>query len=212
MSLAFFFATDKSFARPQNEELSITPSSYWVDKSGQSDIDEVDHAFQSGEFTHVNEEHTNFGVADSVVWYTLNIDTRIEDQYISPGHESSVWKSTMYIKDSIGAFIAYSHYNHLSGINQEGALPFHTIGLLIPSKYNDSIYLRLSAERHKNYALKVGNLQSMTSYLRLKEITPIAFMAIMLCIFIYNLFLFLSTRDLIFIPYLSYILIISIIV
>ena len=146
---------------------------------------------------------------DSVVWFTCTVNTTKEPLYISPGNESTAWEVSLFIKNNEGKFAESTSYDHLNGTIQEGVLPFRTIALKLPENYEGEIFLRLAGRRHKNYALRVGNLSAMTSYLIQKEMVPIGFMAIMLCIFMYNVFLLVSTKDLIFIPYLLYVLFIS---
>lgn len=146
---------------------------------------------------------------DSVVWFSCSINTLKEAKYISPGNESTAWEVELYAQSESGQFVRQLSYDHLNGQFQKGVLPFRTLGLALPQNYEGQIFLRIAGRRHKNYALKVGNLTTMTSYLIQKQIIPVAFMAIMLCIFVYNMFLLISTRDLVFIPYLLYVLFIS---
>ncbi len=189
--------------------MSITESYYLVDPTGKATIIEVTSSFQKGHFQNTFKKPINFSIMDSVVWFSCYVNTIQEDKYISPGNESTAWEVELYAQSESGRFERQLSYDHLEGQNQEGVLPFRTLGLALPQNYDGQILLRIAGRRHKNYALKVGNLTSMTSYLIQKQMIPIAFMAIMLCIFVYNLFLLISTRDLVFIPYLLYVLFIS---
>lgn len=192
-----------------SQAVSITASSFLVDPTGKASIDEVLVSFQKGQFENTFKKPINFSIMDSVVWFTCQINTTKEAKYISPGNESTAWEVSLYVKNSEGQFIRFASYDHLKGKFQNGVLPFRTVALELPNNYDGTIFLRIAGRRHKNYALKIGNLSSMTNYLIQKEMIPIGFIAIMLCIFIYNVFLLVSTKDLIFIPYLLYVLFIS---
>lgn len=192
-----------------SQEVSIVASSFLVDPTGQSTINDMVLSNQRGEFQSANKKPINFSINDSVVWFTCKVNTTTEPLYISPGNESTVWEVALYFKNPEGKFEESLTYDHLNRDFQKGVLPFRTVALELPDNYDGSVYLRLASQRHKNFSLKVGNLTSMTSYLIQKEMIPIGFIAIMLSIFIYNVFLLVSTKDLIYIPYLLYVLFIS---
>lgn len=185
---------------------TIYEFSYWIDKSGNANIDEVAQLLINPSFKSTNSDHVNFAIADSVVWLSFQIPAKDEIQYLSPGNESTVWQATLYGQDSLGTYQWISDYNHLDDKDPSAYLSFRALGLLLPANGTENYLLRISARRHRNYSLKTGNLSEMTSYLIQKEIIPVAFIAFMLCIFIYNIFLFVSTKDFIFIPYLVYVL------
>lgn len=185
---------------------TIYEFSYWIDQDGNASIEEVAERLNNSSFQANNSDHVNFAIADSVVWLSFQVPPKEEIQYLSPGNESTVWHGILYAQDSLGVYHQVSDYDHLYETDPSVFLPFRTLGMQLPDNGNENYLLRISARRHRNYSLKTGNLSEMTSYLIQKEIIPVAFIAFMLCIFIYNIFLFVSTKDLIFIPYLVYVL------
>ncbi len=185
---------------------TIYDFSYWKDANGDAQIDDVSHLLSQSAFNQISADHINFGITDSVVWLAINISVNSSNQYLSPGNESSVWEATLFAADSLGHYQRVSTYNHLYSADTEDFLPFRTLGIRLPEHSSGKFLLRLKARRHRNYSLKTGNLSEMTSFLIQKEIIPVAFIAFMLCIFIYNIFLFASTKDIIFVPYLVYVL------
>lgn len=186
------------------EVKTIYEFSYWIDEDGQANVQQASGVLENSFFKANDSDHVNFAITDSVVWLAFNIQPEKTIQYLSPGNESTIWQAALYTKDSLGKYRRLSSYDHLKATSEY--LPFRTLGIPLSNTGTGDYLLRLSARRHRNYILKTGGLSEMTSYLIQKEIIPVAFIAFMLCIFIYNIFLFVSTKDRVFIPYLVYVL------
>lgn len=184
---------------------TISKFAYHLDEKGSFTWQEAASLLQQQQFVSVSSDLINFPIQDSVVWFAFSVSPQA--QYLNIGNESTVWTATLYAKDSLAHYQPVVTYDHLKDAASSGLLPFRTLG--IPLSGAQDYLLRVSARRHRNYSLKTGDLSSMTSYLIQKEIIPVAFIAFMLCIFIYNIFLLVSTKDLIFIPYLIYVMFVA---
>ncbi|MBU2913257.1 sensor histidine kinase [Reichenbachiella agariperforans] len=189
----------------------ITPTYLLVDTAADLPIDTVVKMFAEGKFQPVNREIINLPIKDSVVWLAFRRPlTDQARQYLSPGSESTIWRATLYTLDTVGQYQPYFHFDHLRSDTRPDGLPFRTVAIPLPDKLNDDLLLlRLAARRHRNYILKTGDISTMSHYQLHKDTIPLIFIGFMLCIFIYNVFLFLSTRDIVFLPYLLYLLFVT---
>ena len=182
---------------------------YLVDAQGDLDVELVKSKLALGEFKTMPSQVVNFPIQDSVVWMAFKVNlTEGKQWFLSPGNESTVWQASLFEINSHMATSRVFYYDHLNPEGSSISFPFRTLAIELPSP-TGSYLLRLSARRHRNYLLKVGDLSTMTDYLVRKEMIPVAFIAFMLCMFIYNCFLFISTRDTVFIPYLFYLLFVA---
>ncbi|UXX80364.1 hypothetical protein N7E81_04530 [Reichenbachiella carrageenanivorans] len=204
ISLSVWGAITSSYA--EEAKLSVVSEfSYLLDAEGSLTLKEATDLLRQQQFVSVSSELINFSIQDSVIWFAFNLSS--QEEYLNIGNESTVWTATLYAKDSLSDYQSIVTYDHLMGAQQSGLLPFRTLG--IPLNGAQDYLLRVSARRHRNYSLKTGDLSAMTSFLIQKEIIPVAFIAFMLCIFIYNVFLLVSTKDFIFIPYLVYVMFVA---
>ncbi|PIB35736.1 hypothetical protein BFP72_10195 [Reichenbachiella sp. 5M10] len=193
----------------KSESLDIlNPVYQYVDTTGTLTVQEAASHWHHQEFTLAPTDIINCAIKDSVIWLAFE-RCSTDIQYLSPGHESIVWRATLYALDSTGAYLPVHHYDHLQPDTRVPGLPYRTVAIPLPAHQQGSFLLRIAARRHRNYILKTGDLTQISSYLLHKESIPLLFIGFMLCIFIYNVFLLFSTRDLIFIPYLIYLLFVT---
>ncbi|UXP30908.1 hypothetical protein N6H18_11155 [Reichenbachiella agarivorans] len=179
-----------------------------VDTTGVLTVDQVATLWENDHFQTLSNDIINCGIKDSVIWLGFKHPSNALE-YLSPGSESIVWRATLFAPDTVGQYQMTYHYDHLNPETRIAGFPYRTVAIPLPAHQSDYFLLRIAARRHRNYILKTGDLTQITNYLLHKESIPLAFIGFMLCIFIYNVFLLFSTRDIIFIPYLIYLLFVT---
>ncbi|MGL1885385.1 MAG: hypothetical protein OCD76_02625 [Reichenbachiella sp.] len=182
---------------------------YFVDSTKELGITEVENILSSDDFEHVESKVAHFSIEQSVVWLAFNHQSSFEDDhYLSPGNESNVWNASLYVKDSLGHYSKIFEYDHLKKDQDVRSLYFSTLAINLPPDGEDFL-LRLYGQQNRNYSLVLGSRYAISKYLILRERVPVVFIGFMLCIFLYNAFLYLSTRLVVLIPYLIYLLMVT---
>ena len=181
----------------------------FIDSTGNHSIDEIELIFNKGLFDKSDKEILSFSMDEPIVWLQLP-STILDEEYLLIGNEVDVWTAELYIPDSTGNYFKYLNYDHFDLKNKhERILPYSSLGIAMPrANYKPTlpIFLRLRAKNSRNYIVKAGSKNSTINYLRNKETSALVFIAFMIGIFIYNSFLLFSTKNIVYAPYLLYLL------
>ncbi|WP_109832216.1 7TM diverse intracellular signaling domain-containing protein [Reichenbachiella versicolor] len=180
-----------------------------VDTHGNYKVEDVIQMYRRNKFQESNHPVFNFSAQDSVIWIGIELESKTFDHtYLSFGDYSNVWKASGYIIDSLDNFHQFLEFDHLKSRPTIGkTLPYQTLAVRIDSlSTSPLILLRISSQSSRNYQYIIAGLANMIDFLHTRELLPVGFIVLMLCMFVYNSFLLISTRDIIYIPYLIYVL------
>lgn len=182
---------------------------FLVDSTQELTANEIGHLLSSDAFEHAETQFVHFTIEQPVVWLSFNHRTiKGNPCYVSPGNESNIWNASLFVKDSVGGYVELFEYDHLEKDLDPRSLYFSTLAINLPPNGEDFL-LRLRAPQNRSYNLILGSRYAISKHLILRERVSIAFIGFMLCIFIYNSFLFISTRLKVLIPYLAYLLMVT---
>ncbi|WP_109829725.1 7TM-DISM domain-containing protein [Reichenbachiella versicolor] len=179
----------------------------YIDHDGSINPLQAGQLFEEGDFSHITTDNIHVDIADSVIWLALKVDPLLEKQYLTLGNQMEVWSAATYVKDSTGQLLKTYEKKHLAPLDSKGASYSTTVVELSGSS---SYYLiRIRSTFNRNYRFMIGGIEPTIEHLVFKESIPKAFIAFMLCVILYNTFLFLSTGNRVFIPYLVYLIVLT---
>jgi signal transduction histidine kinase len=179
---------------------------YLEDASLQLTIDDVISDSLQSKFKANSQKAINFSSTASAYWLKFNVtNTTSEDFYLNVG--------SAYI-DAISLY-EFDETNTLISTRQTGDdLPFYTreievgnylFALDLEKGNNRTYYLRVKSDQPLFFLLRVGTLKSFIAYEHDLDFLQGIYFGVMLLIFLYNLFLYFSTREKIYLYYIAYV-------
>ncbi|MBI1306958.1 MAG: hypothetical protein GC181_10185 [Bacteroidetes bacterium] len=142
----------------------------------------------------------NFGNTSDNIWLRFDVDNQSgEDLFVEPGNPEL---------DLIECFIVRNH--HIDSIQAGMQFPFnrrylHSNKIILPiGKENATIYLRLKSGSSMYFPLYVGTIRTLSTYIHFDDLFNGAVVGVMLILLLYNLFLFLSVREKLYVLYCLY--------
>ncbi|WP_108869089.1 sensor histidine kinase [Aquimarina aquimarini] len=182
-----------------------TQTHYLEDSSLELSIEEVVIDIQN-KFKKHSQETINFSSTASAYWLKFKVTKAIGDyHYLNVG--------SAYI-DSISLY-EFDEKNKLLSIRHTGDnLPFNSreikvgnylFALDFEKNITRTFYLRVKSDQPLFFPLRVGTLANFAAYEHDLDFLQGIYFGFMLLIFLYNLFLYFSTRERIYLYYIAYV-------
>ncbi len=210
-ALLFFylnsFSQTEIFLDNLNELQNIGEQTYFYeDASLELSIEDIIDESQDIEFKVYPEETLNFSSTASAYWIKFKIfKVKRSDFYLNVG--------SAYI-DSISLYEFDKDSNLISTRHTGDDLPFDTrevkvgdylFALNFDVGDSRTFYLRVKSDQPLFFPLKVGTLANFAAFGHDLDFIQGIYFGFMLLIFLYNLFLYFSTRERIYLYYIAYV-------
>lgn len=179
---------------------------YLEDTSLELSIEEIRSENLDSKFKPYSQETLNFSSTASAYWVKFKI-TKVtsDDFYLNVG--------SAYI-DSISLYEFDEESKQISSRHTGDDLPFNTreievgnylFALDFDTGVTRDFYLRVKSDQPLFFPLRVGTLPNFTAYEHDLDFLQGLYFGFMLLIFLYNLFLFFSTKERIYLYYIAYV-------
>ncbi|OED37319.1 hypothetical protein AB832_05145 [Flavobacteriaceae bacterium (ex Bugula neritina AB1)] len=179
---------------------------YLEDASLELSIEEIVNNNLEIKFKAYSQETINFSSTASAYWLKFKITKAIAgDFYLNVG--------SAYI-DSISLYEFDTENKLISSRHTGDDLPFHTreievgnylFALDFEKDVTRTFYVRVKSDQPLFFLLKVGTLPNFVAYEHDLDFVQGIYFGFMLLIFLYNLFLYFSTRERIYLYYIAYV-------
>ncbi|MEM6720858.1 MAG: sensor histidine kinase [Bacteroidota bacterium] len=181
-------------------------TSYLEDASLQRTIQEITSDSLQTKFTPNTQENINFSSTASAYWLKFTVNKTIaEDFYVKVG--------SAYI-DIVSLFEFDENGQLLSERHTGDDLPFNTREIEVGSylfkldlqeNTTRTYYMRVKSDQPLFFTLRAGTLPNFVKYIHDLDFIQGIYFGFMLLIFLYNLFLFFSTKEKIYLYYIAYV-------
>jgi len=179
---------------------------FFEDTSLELSIDEIRKIDNEGRFLPYSQETINFSSSASAYWIKFEVlKTKADNFYLNVG--------SAYM-DSISLY-EFDRENKLISTRHTGDdLPFDTreievgdylFALHFDTNASRTYYLRVKCDQPLFFPLRVGTLSNFVAHEHDLDFIQGIYFGFMLLIFLYNLFLYFSTRELIYLYYIAYV-------
>jgi len=197
-----------TFVYYQNKDLQIGKGVFVLeDKTNALTLSDV---VQSKDFKLYNKEVINLGVSSSTFWIQFSIlNNSNENNLLLDIAQPILNLAELYTINADGKFVVQKagtslpfgkrHYKHQNLI----------YNLNIPPHESKTFFLKAKSSTQIILPMTVGRMQSVFQTLANKDILFGAFFGVVFCMFFYNIFIFFTVRDSIYIYYVFYILLVS---
>jgi two-component system NtrC family sensor kinase len=181
---------------------------YFVDPSGALALPDILEKASAGEFTRGEQDMHNFAPSEHSVWYLLTYENPGEESWwLEVGDAFSVWELDFYHRNSADG--VYHLLYELGGLRpQERKLfPSNYFFVPLPAHQSDSVQtvlFRVGGYFPKSLSLQVGKIVPVMEKTKRNEGIFAVFLGIILAIIIYNLFLYFSTWETLYLKYIGY--------
>jgi signal transduction histidine kinase len=182
--------------------------SYLKDDGGRLNLSEVIHLDQQHKFQKSTVSLLNFGNSDAAWWIKISYLSRLTDRAHLVLDIASIDSIDFYSKNSTGRF------SHL----HTGSVGYQSPGLTTSNNYIfnlydyshgaavQTVYLRLRSNNILIVPLKIAVSDTLITGLNTKERLEAIYTGILVALFFFNFFVFLSSRDRTYFYYSLYIL------
>jgi len=170
-----------------------------LDAGIESNIDDV---LNSGRFSSVENKSINFGINNDLVWlkYDLINKTDIEEKYLFINNPSL---------DSLDLYVVENNevINHYLGgrLQDYDAKPIRSKSIIfkidLPKGREVSLYLKVKSVNKKVITSTITDLDSIQEIINTENILFGIFSGVIIGLFFYNLFLYFSVKDKIYLIY-----------
>lgn len=143
----------------------------------------------------------------SIYWFKFKIINNSNiDLWLDIGSVFFVWKADFYIQNSSGSYKLESKIGTFRP-KKNRSLPYNRFYLKIPPSNREQIYyLRLDSGFASTNTFKIGNINSVILQQDYHDFMAVAFIGIIIALSFYNLFLFFSIKDKVYLFYIAYLL------
>ncbi len=213
--LVFYFYTVCAFAqteeviklKKETDLLLVGKQSYFLeDKAGKLKIQDVIALDKAGKFELCKKDVFAKASTRSVYWFKIRVqnDTK-ENAWLDIG-SLFLWYIDFYAPDSSNIYTRPIEVGVLRP-HENKPYPSNTFWLPLNVSGDTKIrtyYLRISTERAMEMPLRVGTLRALHGAKTVNDFIVGAFLGLTFIMFLYNLFVYFSTRDRLYLLYVGY--------
>lgn len=183
---------------------------YLIDPSGKMTLEEVLKQDKLGGFQKNNQDIFARPASRKAYWFKLIVSNKSgEDIWLEVSNSQNAWSVKTYeLKPGDKEPTIVSRLGVLESQLNNG-LPSNRYNVkLTPRDYSQptTYYIRVACFNPILCSFKVGKTKKFMVYLNYYYLGKSAFLAIILAMFVYNLFLFFSTKDRLYFIYIAYLL------
>ena len=141
------------------------------------------------------------------IWVKFDIENNLgEELYLDIGNTFYTWNAEIYMVDSDGNVSETESAGTFVDINKHKVFNHFVVPLDINSGQRYSIYIKYTSESPRIHVLRVGTLKALIKELRFEEYAFGGILALISGMFLYNLFLYFSIKDRIYLYYLFHLI------
>ncbi|MBU3916313.1 hypothetical protein KKA14_12330, partial [bacterium] len=165
------------------------------DEQGKWSIDDVITPDLSKQFAENHTDVLNLGFSDSFFWIRFKLDKHFSftDQLLLEAGFPVIEQMTLYIPQANGHYLRKEAGYHIPIENRD--FEYHNFVFLIPRVNENSFYLRIKSRYAIQLFLNLWSRPTFIQYHARERFLLGLFYGIMIAMILYNLFVFLSTRD-----------------
>jgi signal transduction histidine kinase len=206
--LIFLLGFALSFAQAENTETNPQINftlSYLEDPDGQLDFKDI----KNREFTLLDSQSPNYGLTNSVYWFKIDLHNptdasklllKIQNATISSTTFYSTYNQNLYIQS-----IRNTSPYHLRKINSQ--YPLFNINLSPNS--STTCYLKVSSINVLDLPIDIGITLDILSDASDDQMVFGLYAGIIIVMFLYNIFIYITVRDINYLYYVFYILVVG---
>ena len=180
---------------------------FFEDKTNTLRIQDVVKPEVQQQFQTQTKEVFNQPPANTTIWFKIVVQNQSkEDIFLAIGESFSTWYADLYKPDIHNQYSQVKEYGSMRPIaNNDLNSNFHCALIAKGSETNTQvIYLKIFGSSPKNHAFQIGTFRALDSYLQVNDYIVTLFIGIILALLIYNLFIYYSARDTIYLVYILY--------
>lgn len=205
---------DEAIRLIEAEELLLIGKqiSYLEDASGELGISDVLQPGNQGRFIKQEKDVFNRPGTPSAFWFKITTQNHcLEDAWLEVG-STYAWYIDFYAPDTLG------HYHTVietGTMHPDNSKLYDVNFFWLPlNKANDTIsktyYVRIVSGLTFELPLQIGTIRSLSKKKDINDFLTAGFIGILMVMLLYNAFIYLSTKDHIYVFYLGYLLIMAI--
>jgi signal transduction histidine kinase len=196
--------------KDKNDLFLVGKQTYFLeDVEGKMTIEDILKSENQAKFVLQQNDIFSHPATSSAFWFKITVqNTSEEDAWLEVG-STSAWYIDFYAPDSTGKY----GKPHLTGTMRPESLKFYdlmNVFWLPLNKVTDTqpktYYLRITEELLFEVPLQVGTIRSLYKNNQYRDFLTAGFVGIMIVMFLYNLFIYISIKDHIYALYLLYVL------
>ena len=179
------------------------------DKSAQLSFQDILKGEQQKRFALLNKEVFNSPVSRSVYWFKFTIQNKTGQKlWLKIGDAFNTLYADFYAPNAQGAYNNPRKTGAMRPVeNKEFPTKLYCVALNnTQSKQPQTYYLRVYGKFPKTYAFQIGTSLTIPQVARNLDYSMAAFVGLMLAMLIYNLFVYFSVKDKVYLFYVGYLL------
>lgn len=213
MSISSIFAQEVIVFEIEDELLEVgSQVSFLKDTEGRLSIQEILSEDVQQQFQQNNSNIFHKPISTSAYWMKLTVSNHSDQDLWLDLDKSFILDVVFYQPDSLGNYTKVTHTGALQPFHSR---PYPIInGFWLPlnkakEQSNQTYYVRVISHFGIDLALKVASLDKLYAQKNILDILSAAFIGLMLIMILYNSFLFITTKDNIYLLYTSYLFFIT---
>jgi len=203
--LAKFFNAQILVSESPDEKLLVKLNnsiSFIEDKNGQLKFEDVR---KSTHFKPVGKDVPNFGITSSAFWLKLEIKNLTHKEvYRLQISQPALDEITFYQRNKNGSFDESKAGEYLPFNAREFFDPNYIYGLRLDTLNINEVYLRVKSRDNLQIPVLISNQETIFETNKIKDYIFGIFAGVMLVMFLYNAFLFVTVRDKTYLYYIIY--------
>ncbi|MBW1296450.1 sensor histidine kinase [Aquimarina litoralis] len=183
---------------------------YLEDASLNLTIDDIISDKMMSNFQTNTKETINFSSTASAYWLKFDIKKEVSDNFYLNVGSAFIDVISLYEYDSSGQLISTRHTgDDLPFDTREVEIGNYLFELDFDPGTTRTFYLRVKCDQPLFFLLRVGTLSNFVAYTHDLDFVQGIYFGFMLLIFLYNLFLYISIRERIYLYYIAYVVIVT---
>ncbi len=179
---------------------------YLEDTSLRLSIEEIINENLDATFTPNSQETINFSSTASAYWLKFKVTRTIPDNFYLNVGSAYIDSISLYEFDEKNKLISTRHTGDDWPFNtREVEVGNYLFALDFDEDITRTFYLRVKSDQPLFFPLRVGTLSNFAAYEHDLDFLQGIYFGFMLLIFLYNLFLYFSTRERIYLYYIAYV-------
>lgn len=207
IALVFTFVNlhaQKTIIKDVEELYNLSSSvTFFEDTTNQLKFSEV---IERGQFETIKFDVPSFGVTKSTFWLKIDIENQIKesDFIINITHPTLDYVELFYQKEA--EYLNTELGEHLVFDSRKYKEPNYLFDFSINKSQQKSIYLKVQSNEALQVPITLGTKSVIMTSLKYKDLLTGIYVGIMLVMIFYNLFIYITVRDISYVFYVIYIL------
>ncbi|GAA4278654.1 sensor histidine kinase [Aquimarina mytili] len=179
---------------------------YLEDATLKLSINDIINNDVEATFVPNSQEAVNFSSTASAYWLKFKVSKAISDNFYLNVGSAYIDSISLYEFDDKGELISTRHTgDDLPFNSREIKVGNYLFALNFEKDTTHTFYLRVKCDQPLFFLLRVGTLPNFVAYEHDLDFLQGIYFGFMLLIFLYNLFLYFSTRERIYLYYIAYV-------